>query len=129
MSADVLTFAPRRRPLTREQLQDFLTNDTYVALGVQVWWGRGHELLVATPDRAVAALAADAVVRRQLGDSLPAMFGGVAVEEPMSVEVLPAEEGPSEYQPADLVTWQRATRPGRNTVLVCRVWAGEDGVR
>ncbi len=129
MSAEVLTFAPRRRPLTREQLQDFLANDTYSALGVQVWWGSGHELLVATPDRVVAVLAADAIVRRQLGDSLPAMFGGVAVDEPMSVEVLPAEDGPGGYQPADLVTWQRASRPGRNTVLVCRVWAGEDGAQ
>ncbi len=110
----------RQRAMTRAQVQDFLAQDTYQVDGVAAWWTEGStEILVATNDRAVAALAADEMVRRQLHDSLRQAFGGVAVDEPMSVELL--------GEPGADVTWQRAPRSGSHTVLVCRVWAGEDG--
>jgi hypothetical protein len=125
MSATVLAFAARSRPLSRAEVQDFLANDTYAAYGVAVWWGTGHELLVATADRVLAVLAADAVVRRQLGGPLPEVFAGVTVDEPMSVELLAdaCADGTKDGTP----TWQRASRPDGHTVRVCRVWPGEDG--
>lgn len=109
--------------MSRAQVQDFLTNDTHRAMGgtVAVWWTEAGELLVATADRAVAALAADEVVRTQLADPLVQVFGGVAVDEPMSVELI--------GEPGGQIAWQPAARPSRNTVLVCRVWPGEDGPR
>lgn len=122
MSAEVIALADRARVLNRQQLHDFLDQDTYhVNGGVAVWWGEGRELFVAAADRAVAALAADAIVRRQVGDSLFEVFGAVVVDEPISVKLLGTV--------GEKVTWERTVRPAGNTIVMCRVWAGEDGLQ
>ncbi|GGM22354.1 hypothetical protein ACFFX1_11195 [Dactylosporangium sucinum] len=118
------------RPLTRARVLDFLDQDTYKVLnGVATWWGEQGEVLVATEDRAVAALAADALVRQQVGDSLIEVFGGVVVDQPMSVELVPTAVDLGGTMPGEKVTWRHASRPGSNTVVICRVWAGEDGAK
>lgn len=126
MSAPVIALRPP--VMTRGQVQDFLAEDTVSIHGVAVWWtGDGdapsaepsREILVQTDDRITAVLAADELVRRQLSDSLCRVFGAVFVSEPMSVQLLGEPGGPT--------TWRPARRPGPNTVLVCRVAAGQDG--
>ncbi len=120
MTASVVELRPS--VMGRGQVQDFLDQDTVRIHGVAVWWtGEGNEILVQTSDRVAAALAADELVRRHLGDSLRRVFGEVTVSEPLSVELLGEPGGPPQWRPA--------RRPGPHTVLVCRVAAGQDGAR
>lgn len=128
MSAPVIALRPP--VMTGVQVQDFLAQDTVHIHGAAVWWTGeteasdaepSREILVQTEDRITAALAADELVRRQLGDSLCGAFGEVIVSKPMSVELLGEPGGPT--------TWRPARRPGRNTVVVCQVTAGQDGAR
>lgn len=121
MNTNVISLVARARAMTREQVGQFLADRAYKAGPVAVWWGdESTDLLVVTADRITAALAADEVVRANVGGSLRELYAGaVAVDAPAPFELVD--------QPGGVVSWRRVPKQAKHTVLACVVHPGEDG--
>jgi hypothetical protein len=79
------------------------------------WFGDDHTVVAYTHDPVMAALAADTLARRELGDGYPLVAGGgLVVEGPYEVVLT----GPAD---ADSTRWRRAVDEDAYALLMCLV--------
>lgn len=96
------TPAPGPGPLTEAEAATVLRHLMIDAYGVAVQWLSVDRLSIVacTSDPILAALAATVLCRQELGDDLPTVMGGVAVDGPYEVVLLGPADGPLHWRPA-----------------------------
>jgi hypothetical protein len=123
-SLDPMTVDPTRPQswpvMDEEQARQVLTGDMRVVDAVPVsWWGKRHEVLVATHDVVLALRTADVLARRDVGVGYSELVDGpVGVDGPHRVVLVGwPGSGHVEWAPADeaapYVLYVCRVRPGR----------------
>ena len=90
--------------------------------GVPVQWLSIHQLSIVacTGDPVLAALAANALCRQELGDDLPTVMGGIGVDGPYEVVLLGPADG--------ALNWRPATEADEYALTLCVVYPAREAL-